>query len=97
MSGGGDRVAYAGGPVGAYSEARCMPAAPLLKLPDAIDFRTGAAMMLRGLTSAYLLRKTHRATGRRRRPDPCCGRRRRPDRLPVGEGARCHGDRHDVE
>ena len=56
----GDRVAYAGGPVGAYSEARCMPAAPLLKLPDAIDFRTGAAMMLQGLTSAYLLRKTYR-------------------------------------
>ena len=56
----GDRVAYAGGPVGAYSEARCMPAAPLLRLPDAIDFRTGAAMMLQGLTSAYLLRKTYR-------------------------------------
>jgi NADPH2:quinone reductase len=56
----GDRVAYAGGPPGAYSEARCMPAAPLLKLPDAIDFRTGAAMMLQGLTSAYLLRKTYR-------------------------------------
>jgi NADPH2:quinone reductase len=56
----GDRVAYAGGPVGAYSEARCMPATPLLKLPEAIDFRTGAAMMLQGLTSAYLLRKTYR-------------------------------------
>ena len=56
----GDRVAYAGGPVGAYSEARCMPTAPLLKLPEAIDFRTGAAMMLQGLTSAYLLRKTYR-------------------------------------
>lgn len=56
----GDRVAYAGGPVGAYSEARCMPAVPLLKLPDSIDFRTGAAMMLQGLTAAYLLRRTYR-------------------------------------
>lgn len=56
----GDRVAYAGGPVGAYSEARCMPVAPLLKLPENIDFRTGAAMMLQGLTAAYLLRKTYR-------------------------------------
>ena len=56
----GDRVAYAGGPVGAYSEARCLPADRLLVLPETIDFRTGAAMMLQGLTSAYLLRKTWR-------------------------------------
>ncbi len=56
----GDRVAYAGGPVGAYSEARCLPADRLLVLPETIDFRTGAAMMLQGLTSAYLLRKTYR-------------------------------------
>ena len=56
----GDRVAYAGGPVGAYCEARCLPAWVLLKLPDSIDFRTGAAMMLQGLTSAYLLRHAYR-------------------------------------
>ncbi|MBW7901844.1 MAG: quinone oxidoreductase [Rhodocyclaceae bacterium] len=56
----GDRVAYAGGPVGAYSEVRCLPADRLLVLPAAIDFRTGAAMMLQGLTAAYLLRKTYR-------------------------------------
>jgi NADPH2:quinone reductase len=56
----GDRVAYAGGPVGAYSQLRCLPAAQLLKLPDSIDFRRGAAMMLQGLTSAYLLRRTYR-------------------------------------
>jgi len=56
----GDRVAYAGGPVGAYSQERCLPAHRLLKLPDNIDFRTGAAMMLQGLTSAYLLRRTYR-------------------------------------
>ncbi len=56
----GDRVAYAGGPVGAYSQVRCMPADRLLKMPDSLDFPTGAAMMLQGLTSAYLLRRTYR-------------------------------------
>ncbi|MBN9421101.1 MAG: quinone oxidoreductase [Candidatus Accumulibacter sp. 66-26] len=56
----GDRVAYAGGPVGAYSEVRCLPADRLLKMPDSLDFHTGAAMMLQGLTSAYLLRRTYR-------------------------------------
>ena len=55
----GDRVAYAGGPVGAYSQQRCLPAARLLKLPESIDFRTGAAMMLQGLTAAYLLHRTY--------------------------------------
>ena len=55
----GDRVAYAGGPVAAYSQQRCLPAARLLKLPESIDFRTGAAMMLQGLTTAYLLRRTY--------------------------------------
>ena len=56
----GDRVAYAGGPVGAYAEVRNIPAHRLLKLPDGIDFDTAAAMMLQGLTAAYLLRKTYR-------------------------------------
>jgi NADPH2:quinone reductase len=54
----GDRVAYAGGPVGAYAEVRNIPADRLVKLPDAIDFRTGAAMMLQGMTAQYLLRRT---------------------------------------
>lgn len=56
----GDRVAYAGGPIGAYAEVRNIPAHRLLILPDSIDFETGAAMMLQGLTAAYLLRKTYR-------------------------------------
>lgn len=56
----GDRVAYTGGPVGAYSEVRCLPAERLLKLPTALSFDTGAAMMLQGLTAAYLLRRTYR-------------------------------------
>ena len=56
----GDRVAYAGVPIGAYAEVRNLPAHRLLKLPDSLDFRTGAAMMLQGLTAAYLLRRTYR-------------------------------------
>jgi NADPH2:quinone reductase len=54
----GDRVAYAGRPPGAYAEVRVMPVAPLVKLPDAISFETGAAMMLQGLTVQYLFRRT---------------------------------------
>lgn len=56
----GDRVAYAGGPLGAYAEVRNLPAHRLLKLPDAIAFETAAAMLLQGLTAAYLLRRTYR-------------------------------------
>jgi NADPH2:quinone reductase len=53
----GDRVTYTGSPLGAYSTERVMPAASLIKLPDAIGFETAAAMTMRGLTSAYLLRR----------------------------------------
>jgi len=55
-----DRVAYASPPVGAYAEERLMPADRLVKLPDAIDDRTAAAMMLQGMTVQYLLRRTYR-------------------------------------
>ncbi len=54
----GDRVAYANPPLGAYSEARNMPAGRLVKLPDEIDFEPAAAMMLQGMTAEYLLRRT---------------------------------------
>lgn len=54
----GDRVAYAGGPIGAYTTERVIAADRLVKLPDSIDFNTGAAMMLQGLTAQYLLRRT---------------------------------------
>lgn len=56
----GDRVAYCQGPLGAYSEARVMPADKLVKLPPKIDFGTAAAMMLKGMTAQYLLRRTYR-------------------------------------
>jgi NADPH:quinone reductase len=54
----GDRAAYASNPPGAYSEARVMPARTVCRLPDEIGFDTGAAMMLKGLTVQYLLKKT---------------------------------------
>ena len=54
----GDRAAYASQPPGAYCEQRVMPAKCVCKLPDSISFETGAAMMLKGLTAQYLLRKT---------------------------------------
>ncbi|MEU4221177.1 quinone oxidoreductase [Actinoplanes sp. NPDC026623] len=53
----GDRVTYTGSPLGAYSTERVMSTAPLIKLPDDISFETAAAMTMRGLTSAYLLRR----------------------------------------
>lgn len=56
----GDRVAYAHGPLGAYAEVRNLPADRAVKLPDALSFEQGAAMMLQGLTAQYLLRRTHR-------------------------------------
>lgn len=56
----GDRVAYGNAPLGAYSEARLIPADRLLKLPDGIDDKTAAAMMLKGLTAQYLIRQTYR-------------------------------------
>ena len=54
----GDRAAYASNPPGSYSLLRVMPAKNVVKLPDAISFETGAAMMLKGLTAQYLLRRT---------------------------------------
>ncbi|OYW29258.1 MAG: quinone oxidoreductase, partial [Methyloversatilis sp. 12-65-5] len=56
----GDRVAYAGGPPGAYASVRNLPADRLVRLPDAINFDTAAALMLKGLTAQYLLRRTCR-------------------------------------
>ena len=54
----GDRIAYAGGPQGAYAEVRVMPAEKLIKLPDALSFEQGAAMMLQGMTVQYLIKKS---------------------------------------
>lgn len=56
----GDRVGYAGGPIGAYTDVRVMPADRLVRLPESISDETAAAMMLKGLTAQYLLRRTYR-------------------------------------
>jgi NADPH:quinone reductase len=56
----GERVAYGAAPIGAYSEERLIPADRLLKLPEDIDDKTAAAMMLKGLTVQYLIRQTYR-------------------------------------
>lgn len=53
----GDRVAYAD-PMGSYADERLIPAARLVKLPDAIEFGQAASMMLKGMTAQYLLRQT---------------------------------------
>ena len=55
----GDRVAYAGGGNGAYAEARVMTASVLVKLPEAISFEQGAAMMLQGMTVQYLIKQSY--------------------------------------
>ena len=55
----GDRVAYAAPPIGAYAEARLMPADRLVKVPDAVSDQQAAAMMLQGMTVQYLIRRTY--------------------------------------
>ncbi|MDP6023154.1 MAG: quinone oxidoreductase, partial [Alphaproteobacteria bacterium] len=55
----GDRVAYAGGGPGAYSEARIMDANPLVRIPHGIADEAAAAMMLKGMTVEYLIRRTY--------------------------------------
>ncbi|UTH36742.1 NADPH:quinone reductase [Pseudomonas sp. KHPS1] len=59
----GDRVAYATGPLGAYSELHVLPADKLVRLPEAISFEQAAAVMLKGLTVQYLLRQTYELKG----------------------------------
>lgn len=55
----GDRVAYGNAPPGAYADVRLIPADRLVKIPDGIDDRTAAALMLKGLTVQYLVRQTY--------------------------------------
>jgi NADPH2:quinone reductase len=59
----GDRVAYCGGPTGAYATERVMPADKLVKIPDAVDDVTAATLMLKGLTVQYLFRQTYPLKG----------------------------------
>jgi NADPH:quinone reductase len=54
----GDRVAYVARPPGAYAQERVVPAAQVVKLPDALSYEQAASVMLQGLTAQYLLRRT---------------------------------------
>jgi NADPH:quinone reductase len=59
----GERVAYCGGPIGAYASERIVPADRLVKIPDGIEDVTAATLMLKGLTVQYLFRQTFRLKG----------------------------------
>lgn len=59
----GERAAYTSNPPGSYSEVRVMPATNVVRLPEAISFETGAAMMLKGMTAQYLLERVRPAEG----------------------------------
>ncbi|OZI41459.1 quinone oxidoreductase [Bordetella genomosp. 5] len=59
----GDRVAYGQSPLGAYAQARNVPAAQVVKLPKSVSFDDAAALMLKGLTVQYLFRQTYRLQG----------------------------------
>src|SRR3984885_6135784 len=56
----GDRIACVSGPDGAYAEARLVPAARVINLPDTISDRQAAGMMVRGMTARYLVRETYK-------------------------------------
>lgn len=56
----GDRIAYASGPIGAYAEAANVVANRAVKIPDGVSDEIAAAIMLKGLTAHYLLRRTYR-------------------------------------
>ncbi|MEA2780193.1 MAG: NADPH:quinone reductase [Rhodospirillaceae bacterium] len=90
----GDRVAYATGPLGAYSEVRVMPPDRLIVLPEGISDQQAAAMMLKGPDRAVSHPPDPQGRNGRHHPLPCRGRWGRPDRLPMVEVAGCHCHRH---
>ena len=92
----GDRVAYAGA-IGGYATARVIAADRLVKLPDAIDFNTAAAMMLQGHDGAIPAAPHLRGEAGRHHRRACRGRRRGPDPVPVGQASRRYGDRRGVD
>ena len=79
----GDRVAYATGPIGAYSTDRVISADRAVKITDGIDDQTAAAMMLQGMTAQYLIHRTYPVKRRRHHRGPRGGGRRRPHPVPV--------------
>src|SRR6202035_4198291 len=75
----GDRITYVGGPLGAYAEERLVPANRLVVLPAGISDVQAAAMMLKGLTTQYLIRQIHKVAAGGRSPfsPPAAGARGR--------------------
>jgi NADPH2:quinone reductase len=59
----GDRVGYLGGPQGAYSDVRVMPANVLIPLPDGVSDRTASTLMMKGMTAQYLFRQVYPLKG----------------------------------
>ena len=55
----GDRVAYGNAPIGAYAEKRLIPAGRLVKIPDGVSDKIAASIMLKGMTTWYLVRRTY--------------------------------------
>ena len=90
----GDRVAYVGGPLGSYSEARVIPSRFLVKLPDKIDEATAAAAMLKGLTTEYLIHSTYAVKPGDTILLHAAAGGNRPDPLAMGEASWCDRDRH---
>ncbi len=89
----GDRVAYVM-TLGAYAEESIVPAHFLVHLPGAIDFETGAAMMLKGLTAQSLLRRAFRVEARPYCSHPRSSWRRWPPTHAMGKALGRHGDRY---
>jgi NADPH2:quinone reductase len=92
----GDRVSYTGflNTLGAYSTERLIPAAPLIKLPEGISCETAAAMTMRGLTSAYLMRRIYNFKAGDSILLHAAAGGGRAHRLAMGAAAGPDGDRH---
>ena len=90
----GDRVAYAAGPPGSYAESRIMPADRVVKLPDWISNEQAAAMMLQGMTTEYLIRRTYKVKKGDTGVVSCCRGWRWFDRLPMAEAIGRNRDRN---
>ena len=90
----GDRIAYAAQPIGAYAEERLIAADRVVKLPDQIEDRVGAAIMLKGMTTEYLLRRTYAISAGDSYSLSCSCWRGWSDGLSVGKPSRRNGYRH---
>ncbi len=90
----GDRVAYATGPLGAYSELHVLAEEKLVHLPNGIDFEQAAAVMPQGLTTQYLLRQTYELRGGETILFHAAAGGVGPVRLPMGQAPWSAADRH---